>query len=984
MTEAKKFEKALTQAVAGEVYFDDCMRGVYATDASLYQMVPQCVVVPRDEADVLAALRVAYEHRVPTTVRGGATSLSGQTFGPGMVLDVSKYLDRVLEVDPSGQWARVQPGVVRDQLNKQVAPLGTHFAPDPATGSRATVGGMVGNNTCGTRSVVFGKTIDHVLSCRVALADGTVLEFDELDADGWRERAGGAGAGDPQARLYSELEQVIEANRDEILARYPKVLRRVSGYNLDDFVEGAGYTGSIGPRAERNRGHRPWNLTSLVVGSEGTLCVLLEARVRLVPVPRATALVVVHFDDFREALEHVDAMLQHDPSTVELLDRTVMDEAKRNPATRQMSYFIDGTPDAVQIVEFFGEDAVEARARADRFVADMQAQGIGYAWPLFADAVGQRDVWETRKLGLGLISNVKGANKGRDFIEDACVPTQYLAEYITRIRDLCEDNGIDRVSLYAHASVGVVHVVPALDLHDRHAVETMQRIADTAFDWVMQYGGSWSGEHGDGQLRGQYLPRMFGPQLYEAFRQVKAAFDPLNLMNPGKVVDSPRLTEYLRYQVPGYEQNCQRAAAAAHYRYQQQGGLPLAVEQCNGVGACRKTGSGTMCPSYMATRDEQHTTRGRANALRLAMSGQLGSDPVAALASDGVDSVLSLCLECKACKTECPNAVDMAKLKSEVLQLRHDHHGTPLGAKILGRMPDAARRLAGRAARFGSLADLVPGGRRVLEKVAGIDRRRPLPSFARRTLSQRLQAAPVRAGARDRGRVVLFDDTYVNFFEPHLGLAAIDLLEQSGFEVVLAGAGCCQRTRMSKGLVREARQLGGETIAKLAPYARAGLPILCLEPSCASALMDDLPDLVEDREAAAAVAEQVRMLDQFLADQDVPLEADAQQILLHGHCHQKALFGTQKLVKLLGGIAGIECAEVDSGCCGMAGSFGYENYELSGKIGEDRLFPAVRQAVATGTTVVAPGISCRHQLHDFLGVRAYHWLELVRAKSQRG
>ncbi len=979
----KELEQALRNRIQGDVFSTPVKRGVYATDASLFQVMPRCVVVPQTEDDVLAVVELADKYQVPITPRGGGTSLSGQTYGPGIVLDVSKHLNKILEINAEEGWARVQSGVVRDQLNAAAAKIGMHFATDPATGSRATIGGMIGNNTCGTRSIVYGKTIDHVLETRVVLADSSICCFQNREPEFWRTLHHRSKPLLKEAGLLSELEAIIQANHDEILSRYPKVMRRVSGYNLDEFVDGAGYVGSIGPRRSQNQGHRPWNLSNLMVGSEGTLGVLLDAEVRLTALPKSTAVCVVHFNDLLGALESVDAILEHKPTTIELLDATVMEEAKVNPATAKMAHFIQGSPQAVQIVEFFGETADEARQIADQFAWQCSVDGIGYAWPVFSDKASIRDVWETRKLGLGLISNVKGANKGRDFIEDACVPTRHLAEYISKIQTLCRSEGIDRVSLYAHASVGVVHVVPALDLHNMQQAEKMTRIANQAFIWVMEYGGSWSGEHGDGQLRGQFLPAMFGDQLYQAFRDVKKLFDPNGLMNPGKVIDTATLTDNLRYQTPGYQLKSAQAQSKALYKYADQGGLQLAVEQCNGVGECRKIGSGTMCPSYMATRDEHHSTRGRANALRLAMSGQLGSDPVEALASDDVNDCMSLCLACKACKSECPNAVDMAKLKSEVLQMRNDRHGVSLGTKILGRMPDAAKRFAGKAAAAIGLAALVPGGRRILQRLTGIDRRRPLPPFASQTLEQTLKFQPVAMGQRDRGKVVLFDDTYANFFEPKVGIAAVELLEGCGFEVILAKSGCCQRPRLSKGLVREAKDRGTQTLKNLDVFARQGIPILCLEPSCASALRDDLPDLMDDQEMAQRVASQVQMIDTFLASQDIQLESNCAEIVLHGHCHQKAMFGTGSIHQLFATMQKTKCVEIDSGCCGMAGSFGYEHYDLSRTIGEQRLFPAVRKAVAENKTIVACGISCRHQLKDFCNVEAKHWVEVVKAKNQQ-
>lgn len=962
-------ETDLRAAVRGEVSFDTFTRGIHATDASHYQVMPTCVIVPRDEADVVAALKVAHQHKIPVTARGGGTSLSGQTFGQGIILDCSKYMDRVLEIDEQEQWARVQPGAVRDRINAELLSTGLHFTPDPATGNRATVGGMIGNNTCGTRSVVYGKTIDNVLSVRVALADGTVCDFEPVDDEQWERRSQGDSR---EAAIYRGVKALIDRHRDQILARYPKVMRRVSGYNLDEFVDGAGYTGDIGPRKQHNQGRRTWNLANLIIGSEGTLAVLLEAKIRLVPLPKHTGICVVHFHDVIDSLCHVDAMLEHNPSTVELLDDVVLEEAKINPATRDLAHFVDVEAKAVQIVEFFGDSPTEMDEKLERFVSDMTARGIGYAWPVYTNAKGQADVWNTRKLGLGLITNVKGPRKGRDFIEDACVPTDKLAEYVGKILDLCKGLGIARVSKYAHASVGVVHIAPALDLHLEADVEKMRQIAEQAFVWVMEYGGSWSGEHGDGQLRGQFLPRMFGDELYQAFRELKGVFDPDNLMNPGKVVDAPAMTANLRYG-PDYR----LSEVPANYHYREQGGFQLAVEQCNGVGVCRKLDVGTMCPSYMATRDEEATTRGRANAMRLAMTGQLGED---GLTSDRMAEVLDLCLQCKACKTECPNGVDMAKLKSDVLQMRHDKHGTPLGYRLLGTSPDAARRVAGRLAPLVNWVQTLSPFKMLLEKVAGVDRRRPLPRYAGKPLAKSA-ANRAKPQAATRGKVVLFDDTYANYFEPHIGLKAIELLEGCGYEVIVANAGCCQRPRLSKGLVRDAKSHGGRTMANLDVYAKQGLPILCLEPSCASALTDDLPDLIDDAQLGQRVAKQVKMVDVFLDEQGVELQSfpgTSNRILLHGHCHQKALFGTASMKRLYDRMPDTNCAEIDSGCCGMAGSFGYEKYDVSMAVGEDRLFPAVR-AASDDTTIVACGISCRHQLSDACGVKAKHWVETVRS-----
>lgn len=966
-THAETVADELRATIRGGVHADAVTRGIHATDASHYQMMPACVVVPMDEADVIAAVRIAVEHGMPVTARGGGTSLAGQTFGPGMILDCSKHMNNVLEVNAEQRWARVQPGVVRDQLNAQLQPLGLHFAPDPATSSRATVGGMIGNNSSGTRSVIYGKTIDHVIAAKVLLADGTVMTLRPCDTDQWSDLSAGPGR---EAEVYRGVGEVIRAHRDEIEARFPKTMRRVSGYNLDAFTGQAG----AGP----DRGGEPWNLCHLIVGSEGTLAVLLEATVKLVDNPKATAVCVVHFGDVIESLRHVPAMLTHNPSTVELLDDTIIVEARRNPSSAHLADFFEGAPRAVQIVEFMGDTPAQAGDRAEAFARAMRDSHVGYAQVIRTDPAGISHIWELRKLGVGLASNIKGSAKPLDFVDDAAIPVEHLAEYVRRLLEVCDKHRV-AVSLCAHASVGVLHPKPLLDLHKPQDVQKMKAIADAAFEMVREYKGSWCGEHGDGLVRGEYIERFFGPRVYDAFRQIKRLFDPHNHLNPGKIIDTPAMTEHLRYGVPGYEKRI--AEVHANYHYREQGGFAPAVEQCNGLGACRKIGAGTMCPSYMATRDEEAVTRGRANALRLAMSGQLGPE---ALTGDRINEVLSLCLSCKACKSECPNAVDMAKLKSDVLQMRHDRLGTPLGVRLIGGSPDMARLTAGALAPLVNFVQSLTPFKVLFERLTGIDRRRPLPELTSRPLSKRLRNRKPTTDGNGR-RVVLFDDTYTNYYEPNIGVSAVALLEGLGYEVSLAKAGCCQRPRLSKGLVKEAKKHGTVTMQSLDHYARQGLPILALEPSCASALTDDLPDLIDDEAMGRRVAGQVKMIDTFLAEEldagrlNKRLVSDSKDVLLHGHCHQKALFGSGGVKRLLT-YAGAEVREVDSGCCGMAGSFGYEHHDLSMKIGEQRLFPAVREK-SPDTAVVACGFSCRHQIKDGCGQIARHFVELVRAEK---
>ncbi|QDU71324.1 FAD-binding and (Fe-S)-binding domain-containing protein [Mucisphaera calidilacus] len=956
-------ERDLTEAVRGEIRTDIFSRGIHATDASHYQIMPTCVVNPRDEADCVAAVKVAAKHSLPMTARGAGTSLSGQTHGVGMIIDVSQHMDKLIEVNEEERWARVQPGIVRDRLNAQLRHLGLHYAPDPATGSRATVGGIIGNNSSGTRSILYGKAQENLLACRVLLADGTLLDLDACDWDRWCAKSNQENL---EGRIYSRFGQIIAENRDEIEARFPKVMRRVGGYNLDAFLDDPGQT--------------PWNLSNIIVGSEGTLGILIEAKVKLVENPKATALCVVHFDELLPSLRCLPAMLEHGPSAVELLDHYVIDEAIRNPATKHLCHFMEGHPKAVQIVEFYGDDQAHAASRAEAFAESMRQQGVGFAQAVRRDPKEISEAWDVRKLGLGLIANTPGPRKALDFVDDACIPIEHLAEYVERLLKVCEEHGTS-AAVYAHASVGVLHIKPLIDLHYKEEQEKMRSIAWAAFEMCKEYGGSWSGEHGDGLVRGEFVRPFFGDQLYEAFKQVRALFDPRGLMNPNKILDTPLMTEHLRYGDAYRLDVIDATESRINYHYRDQGGFASAVEQCSGVGACRKVDVGTMCPSYMATRDEEASTRGRANALRMAMSGQLGPD---AMTDKRMKDVLGLCLACKSCKTECPNSVDMAKMKSDVLQMMHDRFGLPLGYRLMGDSPTIARLVCGPLAPIVNWVQGLTPMKKLLEAIAGIDARRPAPKFATWSLQGWFRRH--RKPKDDRPEVVLFDDTYASYFEPHVGVSAVELLEGCGYKVTLARAGCCQRPRLSKGMVRAAKKAGEKTLRNLDKYAREGLPIVCLEPSCASSLADDLPDLIDDVELGKRVAPQVMMIDEFLAAEakagriNATIKARFDKLMIHGHCHQKSLNSTQGMKDVLDLAENVTYHEVDSGCCGMAGSFGYEEFEVSKQVYDLRLGPAIEK-LEPGEEVVACGFSCRHQLSDFSGLKAYHWVEVVSAEN---
>jgi FAD/FMN-containing dehydrogenase/Fe-S oxidoreductase len=963
MTTPSDFERRLRQEIRGGVFFDQVTRGIYATDASHYQVMPRCVVTPRDQEDAVVATRIAGQCGVPITARGGGTSLSGQTTWHGMILDLSQHLDAVIEVNVEAQWARVEAGVIRDRLNEQVAKFGLQFAPDPATGSRAAIGGMVGNNSSGTRSIIYGKTIDHVIECKVALADGSVLQLKPTSMEDWRTIEAGEGR---VAEIHRGVRDLIETHHDEILRRFPKVMRRVSGYNLDAFL----------PESQGGQAG-DWNLAHLIVGSEGTLGVLLEAKVRLVPQLAATAICVVHFADIYESLAAVEHILTYRPSAVELLDRKVIAESRKNPTTKALAGIFEADPESVLIIELVGDDQAAANAAAERIVRDLQSRKCGFAWPIRTDQKGKRDVWELRKLGLGLIENLPG-KKGLACIEDTCVPVASLAKYIREVHEICRRHGSEPIT-YAHASVGVLHVRPELDLHAPDDVTRMRAITEDVFRLVQRHDGSFSSEHGDGLVRGEFVPQFFGEEIYGAFRKIKHLFDPQGVMNPRKIVDAPSMTENLRY-----GENYHVASIRSNFHYRDHGSLQNAVEKCSGVGACRKLGAGTMCPSYMATRDERHTTRGRANALRMAMTGQLTGEEIT---GDAVAEVLELCLACKACKTECPTSVDMARFKSDVLQMRYDRYGTPQSAKFVGNLPKLLQRVPLPLAKAAGWLQRTLGLEFIAKRILGFDPRRPLPQVAAKSFLT--WHAEYRASNHHdfhpHGNVVLFADTFMNFFEPELGKAAVRLLEGCGYDVQTVAAGCCQRTAISKGLLHMAKSAGEKTVARLAQFSPE-TPIVVLEPSCASSFTDDLPDLVDNVETAQRVGSRVLLLEQFLEDQfvaghldQIRLSATTPNMIIHVHCHQKSLYGTAALSQFLSRVPGLQWSLIDAGCCGMAGSFGYEHYDLSQQIGEDRLFPAIR-ARAAGTAVAATGTSCRQQIRDSLNVDAKHWCELITAR----
>jgi FAD/FMN-containing dehydrogenase/Fe-S oxidoreductase len=956
--------RVLKARLAGEVRFDRMTRALYSTDASMFQVEPVGVVVPRHEEDVHAAMELAAQFRAPVLPRGGGTALAGQSVGEALIFDFSTHLNQVLELNAEAGWVRVQPGVVQDHLNAFLAPHGFLFGPDTATSNRATIGGMAGNNSAGKGSVIYGKTVDHVIEVEAVLADGTRAAFGPVDAAGLQAKLRDPG---PVGRIYREVLRVAEANREEVHQRFPKILRRVSGYNLDEVL----------------KSETP-NLASLLVGSEGTLAVSTALKVKIVPKPHAKALLVIHCEDLIQAVAGNPLILSHGPSAMELVDRRIITEALASPLFRGKTGWLEGQPQAILIVEFHGEDARELTAKLNRLEADLKRERLGYAHVRALDPARQNLVWNLRKAGLGLLMGTRIEAKPVAFVEDTAVAPERLPDFLRDFKKIVEKHGTD-AGYYGHASVGCLHIRPFLDLKQPGEVQKMMAIFEEIASLVAEHGGTIAGEHGDGLARSWLIPRFFGEKLHQAFREVKAAFDPDGRMNPGKIVDGGPPTRNLRL-----GENYRRLPFEPVLDFSRDGGFHFAVEMCNGNGQCRKM-DGTMCPSYQATLDDRHSTRGRANALRAFIAGRLGAE---GLTGEAMREVMELCLECKACKTECPSHVDMAKMKYEFLHHYQRRHGVPLRSRLFGHV-EWINRAGCATAPLSNWILASPLNAWLMARL-GVAPRRRLPPFAPERFSRWFRGHVRRAGREQAGRpaVVLFHDTFTEYNYPSLGQAAVRVLERAGYRVILADKVCCGRPLISKGLLDAAKAHARHNLAALRRFAEQGLPIVGVEPSCILTLKDDYLDLLPG-EAAETVARQCTTIDEFLEklireggldfarrarrQDDSPAERPPQiPVLLHGHCHQKSLIGTAPTLEVLRAIPGFQVSEIPSGCCGMAGSFGYEaeKYELSLKIGEQRLLPAVRQA-PEDALIVADGISCRQQIRHATGRDPKHLVEVV-------
>ncbi len=971
----------LSQQLEGEFYFDKAIRTLYATDASAYREMPLAVAVPKSEEDIRKLIAFARDNQTSLIPRTAGTSLAGQVVGPGIIVDVSKYFTGILELNEAERWVRVQPGVIRDELNMFLKAYGLYFGPETSTANRAMIGGMVGNNSCGSNSVVYRSTREHLLELRALLSDGTEAVFGELSIDDFHEKC---ELNNLEGELYRSTRKLLSnyENQVEIRKEFPKktVERRNTGYAIDILAETAPFTA----------GGDDFNFCSLIAGSEGTLAFITEIKLNLVPLPlKETGLLCIHFTSVDESLRANLIGLKYGPSASELIDHYILECTKENIEQNKNRFFVQGDPGAILVIEFIRSTREEILSITGAVEAEMRAAGLGYHFPvLFGEDT--KKIWTLRKAGLGLLGNLPGDEKAVPVIEDTAVDVNDLPAYIRDFNAILTRYGLHAVH-YAHAGSGEIHLRPIINLKTLEGNRLFRAIAEEVATLVKKYQGSLSGEHGDGRLRGEFIRQMVGEKNYRLLQEVKNTWDPHHIFNPNKIVDTPPMNTMLRYQ-PGQS----TPVFNTHFRFYRQDVLQHA-EQCNGSGDCRKThlSGGTMCPSFMATRNEKDTTRARANILREFLTHSTKKNR---FDHKEIYEVMDLCLSCKACKSECPSNVDMAKLMAEFLQQYFDANGVPFRSKLIANFSASARLGSVMPGVYNFLVgNAFTGG--LIKRLSGFAAARSMPMLAPKTLQKwyvehqqkkldnHRRAIGEAAPQRTKGLVYLFCDEFTNYNDAHIGITTILLLERLGYEVVIPKHEESGRTWLSKGLLRKAAQIANRNIELLKDIVSADAPLIGIEPSAILTFRDEYPDLATDANVAAA---QVLSRNAFLVDEFIASEmekgnisrdlftSEAATIQLHGHCQQKAISSLSGSVKMLSFPENYRVATIPSGCCGMAGSFGYEkeHYALSMQIGELVLFPAVRKQDAK-TIIAAPGTSCRHQIKDGTGRTALHTVEVL-------
>jgi FAD/FMN-containing dehydrogenase/Fe-S oxidoreductase len=968
--------KQLAKQLDGELFFDITMRTLYATDASAYREMPLAVAIPKNTADLKKLIAFAQQYKTSLIPRTAGTSLAGQVVGNGIIVDVSKYFTSIIELNVEEKWVKVQPGVIRDELNMFLKPHGLFFGPETSTANRAMIGGMVGNNSCGSNSVVYRSTREHLLEVKALLSDGSEVEFKTLNLDEFHNKCEGNNL---EATIYKTVRSLLSNydNQVEIKKEFPKasVERRNTGYAVDILLDTAPF----------NAGSEDFNFCKLIAGSEGTLAFITEIKLNVVPLPaKEVGLLCVHFNSIDESLRANLIALKYKPSASELIDHYILECTKGNIEQNKNRFFVQGDPGAILVIEFCRETKEEIVTIAKKVEDDMRALGLGYHFPLLFGADSKK-IWTLRKAGLGLLSNLPGDEKAVPVIEDTAVDVNDLPAYIRDFNEILKKYNLYSVH-YAHAGSGEIHLRPIINLKTKEGNQLFRTIAEEIATLVKKYNGSLSGEHGDGRLRGEFIRQMVGEKNYALLKEIKKAWDPNNIFNPNKIVATPSMNTMLRY-IPGQ----QTPEFKTVFRFNDQNILQHA-EQCNGSGDCRKTAlsGGTMCPSFMATKNEKDTTRARANILREFLTN---SDQLNRFDHKEIYEVMDLCLSCKGCKSECPSNVDVAKLKAEFLQHYYDANGIPFRSKLIANFTASAKL----GAKIPSLYNFAVSNSIIgtaIKKLSGFATKRSMPTMYRTTLLQwykkKRLATDNRPRKTENGKqktVYLFCDEFTNYNDTEIGIKAIQLLEKLGYEVIIPEHLESGRTWLSKGLLRKAKEIVNKNIELLYPVVTESTPMIGIEPSAILTFRDEYIDLATDGNLAKAkvLSKNVFYIDEFIAREFAAGKIDAslfssatKKIKLHGHCQQKSLSALSDTVSLLSIPKNYSVETIPSGCCGMAGSFGYEkeHYELSMQIGELVLFPAVRNAAAE-IIIAAPGTSCRHQIKDGTGAKAKHPVEIL-------
>ncbi|MEW4453518.1 FAD-linked oxidase C-terminal domain-containing protein [Bremerella sp. JC817] len=976
---AAPFQQLATK-LQGTLHVDDTWRRLYSTDASAYQQMPLAVAIPETKEDIRLLIEFAGEHEVGLIPRTAGTSLAGQVVGGGIVVDVSRHFTRILEIDAEERTVWVEPGVIRNELNHALKPHGLLFGPETSTQTRAMIGGMVGNNSCGSNSIKYGSTRDHLLEIEGFLADGSPVTFGKLTAEEFEAKCNGPET--LETRIYRQAKELLsdQANRAEITKEFPKpsIPRRNTGYAIDLLMD----ADVLDPSSDK-----PFNFCKLIAGSEGTLFFATRIKLNCLPLPPpVSGLLCAHFETVDQSLRATQIAVQHDCYACELIDHFILECTERSREHRANRFFVQGKPGAIIVVDIRGNTEAEVQAVCDQIIAEMQAAGLGYAYPVLFGEDTER-IWDLRKAGLGLLGNIPGDAKPAPVVEDTCVDVDDLPEYIAEFnRRLSERFGLQCVH-YAHAGSGEIHLRPVINLKTPEGNQQFREVAQTIAELVKQYRGSLSGEHGDGRLRGEFLKQMIGEHNYGLVCQIKKAWDPKRIFNPNKIVDTPPMNSSLRY-TPGQKPR----EVKTLFDFSENSGMLGAAEMCNGSGDCRKTEitGGTMCPSFMATRDEMHTTRARANMLRQVISE---SDQANPFDHEGLKEVLDLCLSCKGCKKECPSSVDMAKLKAETQQHYYDKHGVPGRSKLIADFT-SKQKLAAKVPWLWNFLFGTPFLRKLLNRFTGFHPDRTIPLLPKQTLAAWYVGHKPQANAGKVGKVLFFNDEFTNYHDPHIGIAAIELLEKLGYEVTIPEHGESGRTWLSKGLLREAKKRIDHNLTVLQKSMTEDIRMIGVEPSTILTFRDETLDLSEPalRPFAQEIAPRCLMFEEFIQQEVQAGRIKAESftdepatVYLHGHCFQKALAGQSASIAALGLPRNYQVKTIPSGCCGMAGSFGYEaeHYQVSMRIGELVLFPRVRN-LTSETLIAAPGTSCRHQIHDGTSRKAYHPAEILLKAYRNG